>query len=73
MSIVVPVKSPLIRLASFCAPGPSNARNFAPTCRPFRWLYGVLAALSSGSGEELTSLAQYALLGSFAPGGRVRK
>jgi hypothetical protein len=31
MSMVVPVKSPLIRLASFCALGPSAARNFALT------------------------------------------
>ena len=47
--------------------------NFAPTWRPFLLLYGLLADLSSGSGEELTRPAQYAPLGSLAPGGRVSK
>jgi hypothetical protein len=74
ISLVVPVKSPLIRgaICSF-AVAVSPEKKCWLTLWPVRWLNALLTPLFSAIGRARTHAAHCALLGSLAPGGRVEE
>src|SRR6266536_1849952 len=74
ISLVVPVKRPLIRgTIRRSAAGLSPCRKLLATCWPVRRLKGLLTPLFSGFGLARTHRAHSAPEGSLADGGSVRK